>query len=217
MERVRIIADTRETYSGIPSMLKVSAEVELCQLPVGDYILSERVAVERKRAVDFLDSLVKKRIFDQVVRLKNAYEKPVLIIENEGLFSRNITDRAIYGAIASILTDYEISVIRTRDAEETASLLYAIALREQHTRRREVSLRGKRPHMGLSEWQQFIVEGLPSISTVLARRLLRHFGSVVRIMNAESEQLQEVEGIGKKKAEKIREVLDAEWRAETEE
>lgn len=216
MERVRIIADTRETYSGIPEMLKGRAEVELCQLPVGDYILSEQVAVERKRAADFLDSLVKKRIFDQVIRLKNAYEKPVLIIENEGLFERNITDRAIYGAIACILTDYEIPVIRTRDAEETASLLHAIALREQHTRRREVSLRGKRPHMELREWQQFIVEGLPNVSTVLARRLLRHFGSVANIMNAGCEQLQEVEGIGKKKAEKIREVLEEEWMEEVE-
>lgn len=214
MQKAKILADSREIFSGIPDFLSMKADVEIKQLPVGDYILSHRVAVERKRAEDFLDSLVKKRIFEQITRLKDAYEKPILIIENEGLFSRNIDSRAIYGAIACIITDYDVSVIRTRDSEETASLIYAIATREQFRKKREICLRGKKPVKSLHEWQRFIVEGLPNVSAVLAKRLLNHFRSVRRIMNASVEELQEVEGIGRKKAELINEVVEREWEEE---
>lgn len=214
MQKAKILVDSREILSGIPDFLSLKADVEVKQLPVGDYILSHRVAVERKRAEDFLDSLVKKRIFEQITRLRDAYEKPILIIENEGLFSRNIDSRAVYGAIACILTDYDVSVIRTRDAEETASLIYAIATREQFKKKREVCLRGKKPGMSLHEWQRYIVEGLPNVSAVLAKRLLNHFGNVRGVMNASIQELQEVEGIGKKKAELINEVVEREWKEE---
>lgn len=212
MQKAKILADSREIFSGIPDFLSMKADVEIKTLPVGDYILSHRVAVERKRAEDFLDSLVKKRIFEQITRLRDAYEKPILIIENEGLFSRNVDSRAVYGAIACIVTDYDVSVIRTRDSEETASLIYAIATREQFRKKREICLRGKKRVKSLQEWQRFIVEGLPNVSAVLAKRLLNHFGNVRRIFNASIEELQEVEGIGRKKAELINEVVEKEWK-----
>ncbi len=211
MQKAKIIIDTRERYSGIPDLLATKADIEIKQLPVGDYILSEHVAVERKKAEDFLDSLIRKRIFEQINRLKEAYDKPILIIEDEGLFSRNISERAIYGAIACILTDYEIPVIRTRDTEETASLLYAIAVREQFRKKKEISLRGKKPMMSLRERQQFIVEGFPNVSATLAKRLLDYFGSVKNIMNASLAELKRVEGIGEKKAKAIKEVIEAKW------
>ncbi|MCD6447920.1 MAG: hypothetical protein J7L58_02595 [Thermoplasmata archaeon] len=211
MQKAKIIVDSREVFSGIPEWLSMKADVEIKQLPVGDYILSEKIAAERKRAEDFIDSLIKKRIFEQVRRLKEAYEKPILIIEDEGLFSRNVDSRAIYGAIACLLTDYEIPVVRTRDAFETASLLYAIAAREQFRKKRVPALRGDKPSMNLKERQQFIVEGLPNVSAVLAKRLLSHFGSVKNIFNASVKELQKVEGIGKKKAAAIVEVIEAEW------
>jgi len=214
MQKPYIIADTREVFSGLPSLLEEIANVEIKQLPVGDYIVSERVAIERKRAEDFIDSMIRKRLFDQVSRLKEAYEMPVLIIEDEGLFSRNIDKRAIYGAIACLLLDYEISIIRTANMEESANIIFAIASREQFKKKKEIALRGKKPNMSLKERQQFIVEGLPNISAILAKRLLNHFGSVKAIMNASIKQLKEVEGIGDKKAKEIKEVIEKEWKEE---
>ena len=46
---------------------------------------------------------------------------------------------------------------------------------------------------------------------MLAKRLMQHFNSVSGVMNASVEHLIEVEGIGEVSAEKIREVLDAEF------
>jgi Fanconi anemia group M protein len=45
----------------------------------------------------------------------------------------------------------------------------------------------------------------------VARRLLNHFGSVSKMMQASIEELMRVEGIGKDSAKKIKDVLDAEW------
>ena len=210
--KISIIVDHRERYSGIAYLLaKMGAEVEEQQLAVGDYILSERMAVERKRATDFLDSIGKKRLFDQIGRLAAAYSKPVLIIEGEGLFSRNMNVRAIYGAMASIIADYGYSVVTTRDVEETASILYAMAGREQLKMKKEVALRGSKPFLSMKERQQYVIEGLPFISAVSAKKLLDYFGSVKRVINATEKELCEVDGIGKKKAKLIKEVIERKW------
>ena len=211
-ETVSIIVDHRERPSGIAAMLAgMGAEVAEEQLPVGDYILSERMAVERKRATDFLDSLIRKRLFDQICRLADAYQKPILIIEGEGLFSRNVGARAIYGAMASIIADYGFSVITSRDAGDTANILYAMASREQIKVRREVALRGNKPSLSVGEKQRYVLEGLPFVSAVSAKKLLDYFGSVRRVINATERELCEVEGIGKKKAKLIKEVIEMKW------
>ncbi|MEM1513991.1 MAG: ERCC4 domain-containing protein [Candidatus Thermoplasmatota archaeon] len=210
MQKIKIIADSREFFSGIPSILSSIADVEIKQLAVGDYVVSERLCIERKTMQDFIDSIIKKRIFDQIVRLKEAYEKPVIIIENEAM-ERKFNIKALYGAIACILVDYNIPIIKTDSIEETSFIIYSIACREQLKNKREVALRGKKPKMELKEWQQFIVEGLPNVSAVLAKRLLSKFKSVRNVMKASFEELQQVDGIGEKKARKIVDVLDALW------
>jgi Fanconi anemia group M protein len=65
--------------------------------------------------------------------------------------------------------------------------------------------------MSLREKQQFIVEGLPNVSAVLAKRLLDRFGSIKDIVNASEEELREVAGIGKGIASEIIEILNAKY------
>jgi len=54
------------------------------------------------------------------------------------------------------------------------------------------------------------LHGLPQVGPKLAKRLIRHFKSVSKVMNASVQALTDVDGIGKISAKKIREVLDAE-------
>ncbi len=212
MNDVTIVVDYRELYSPVAESLeKKGVVVVKKQLAVGDYIISERIGVERKRANDFLDSLIKKRLFDQIKRLADAYEKPVIIIEEEGLFSRSVDKKAIYGALASIVSDYGFSIIQTRDVEETADFLFALARREQLKQKREIALRGRKPSLSQRQQQQFIIEGLPFVSAVTAKKLLDYFGSVRRAINATVSELCEVEGVGKKKAGIIKEIIEKKW------
>lgn len=215
-EQIKIVADHREVPSGvIRELTHLGAKVETRQLKVGDFILSERVGIERKSTQDFLQSIVDKRLIDQAKQLAETFERPVLILEGEGLFTqRAIHPNAIRGALASLAVDYGIPILPTLDEKETARLLFAIARREQEGVAKEIPIRGVAKGLTLPEQQRFVVEGLPGVSAVLARRLLEHFGAVEKIMGASVDELREVHGIGKEKARRIRRVLSSKYEVE---
>jgi len=213
-EKIRIIVDHRETTSEVvDELVKLGAETKAKHLEVGDFILSDRVGVERKTVGDFLQSIVDKRLLEQAKQLGESFERPILILEGEGLYSRRaIHPNAIRGALAALAVDFSISILPTRDEKETAAVLMAIARREQVEQAREVSIRGERKALTLPEQQRFVVEGLPGVSAVLAKRLLEHFGTVERVMSASERELREVRGIGKEKAREIRKVLGSRYK-----
>lgn len=76
-------------------------------------------------------------------------------------------------------------------------------------------MRRKRGDLPLPLQQRFVVEGLPGVSSVLAERLLQHFGSVEAVMRASEEELMRVKGIGRVKARRIRELLTLRYAAGT--
>ena len=210
---VHIIVDQREYRSKVVRNLVIKgATIEPQQLDVGDYVISTRIGVERKDVDDFLSSLTGGRLFRQVAQLRDAYSRPLLIIEGEGILTkRNISHNAIFGSFVSIIVDFGIPIFTTKDAMETADLMYIMAQREQREGEKSVAVRGEKTAMSLKERQQFVVEGLPNVSAILAKRLLDHFGSVAAIVNASEEELQEVSGIGKNIAADILELLHAQY------
>lgn len=212
-KQVKIVVDQREYRSNVVRNLAVKEVfVEPQQLDVGDYVLSSRIGVERKSVDDFLESLINGKLFRQVSRLRDAYSRPILILEGEGLLmKRNISHNAIFGSLVSIIVDFGIPILTTKDALETANLLYVMARREQREDKKAVAVRGEKISMSLREQQQFVVEGLPNVSAVLARRLLDRFGSIRDIVNASDEELQEVDGVGKNIASEILELLSARY------
>jgi Fanconi anemia group M protein len=210
-EKLQIYVDRREIRSGVARALEsAGTDVILATLEVGDYIVSDRVAIERKTDMDFLDSIIDKdrNIFGQLSDLARTYDRPVLIIEGDNLYTaRQIHPNAIRGVLASIATDFGIPIISTRDAEDTAALIQVIAKREQVDEKRTPSLHGRKTAMTLSEQQEYIVSSISNIGPVAARKLLQHFGSVESIMRAGPDELMEVESIGPKTAQRIREVV----------
>jgi len=210
---IKIIIDHREYRSRVVrNLMALGISIEPQQLDVGDYILSSRIGVERKNVDDFLNSLINGKLFSQISRLRDAYSRPMLIIEGVDLLTkRNIKHNAIFGSLVSIMIDYGIPIFTTKDDIETANILSLAAKREQKKDKKSVSLRGEKTSMSIQEQQQFIVEGLPNVSSTLAKRLLSNFGSIKSIFNAKEDELQEVNGIGKNIALKIIEILNSEF------
>ena len=203
---LEIVADDRENL--IAKKLSRKAEVDKRRLEVGDFFLSDRVVVERKEASDFVDSIVDNRLFDQLGELSD-HAHPVLLIEGKDLYShRNIDENAIRGALASISLDYRIPVLWTEDAENTARTLVQFAKREQEENDREVTVRDNSNGTTPQQEKEFLVAGLPGVNTKLARSLLREFGSPGEVFKASREQLMDVKGLGEKKADRIREILE---------
>lgn len=208
-DKIVIFVDDREVSSGIVSELKqLGVDVIIKRLAVADFLLSEIVAVERKTIDDFLQSIVDRRIFEQLNALSENFEKPILLIEGSKLnVARAIHPNAVRGTLSAIAVDFRVPILWTETPEETAALLFTIAKREQTQEKREVAIRGKRKALSSEQEQEFLVCGLPNISTVLAKRLLEHFKTPERIFKASEEELKEVEGIGKEKAKRVKEIL----------
>ncbi len=206
---VTIYADSREAGSKVVAILKNRCAVIENQLQTGDYLLSERIGVERKVAGDFLQSIVDGRLFRQLADLKNSFAVPIVIIEGETLYddNRKIHPNAIRGAVASIATEFSIPIIWTRNQLETADMLFTIAKREQLTMKKSVSGRTKKRFKSENQMQEFLLAGIPQISTQTAKKLLKHFGSPEKVFTATEEELKQVDGIGDKTAKNIRALL----------
>ena len=215
-DTVEIVVDQRELDSSIAKDLSMREAVEtrLETLAVGDYVLSDRVAVERKSVADFLDTLTggDRSMFEQVGDLTRNYSRPIVIIEGENLYGeRNVHPNAIRGAVASLAVDFNASVLRTDDERETAELLETIAAREQQTRKRAVSVHGEKQAKTRAEQQEYVVSSIADIGPVTARALLAAFGTVEAVMTATKDDLREVTGVGEVTADTIREIVGSEY------
>lgn len=202
---LEIIVDQREMPSSVvEELIRNGVAVSSSPLENGDYILSEKLIIERKTAQDLSDSLVDGRLLRQMKEVRDRFERPVLLIEGDGIFEkRKISKNALIGALVSINIDFNIPVIFTRDPKETA-LYMIIAARREKEKGRKVSTPSSIRGNDLRSIQLKVISGLPGISITLAERVLSHFGSLERIFNADEKELEKVEGIGKNKAKSIR-------------
>lgn len=213
-----VIVDSRETQSSITKTLDRMPDVQIMleTIDVGDYVMSDRVAVERKTHQDFLDTLTggdDRDLFDQMGDLTSNYSKSMLILEGEdgveGLYSRSQVPRnAIEGALASVAVDFGVSVLHTENEDSTASLMATLAKREQTESDREVSAHGKKQTDTKADQQEYLISSIGNVGPVLAQNLLMHFGSPRAVLTASIDELVDVEKVGETTAKQIREVID---------
>ncbi len=208
----RIYVDPRER--GMAKLLEARGmEVTLRNLDVGDYVVSDRVAIERKTASDFVASIIdpERNLFRQIGDLSRSYDRPVLILEGRDLYTRQVNPNSIRGALAAVAVDYGVPIIPTEDQDDTASVIALLVAREQKEGH-EPKVHGHKTARTLKEQQEYLISAIPSVGPRVARNLLRHFGSIERIMTARQEELQEVEMVGPKIAERIRELVGGEYK-----
>ena len=207
-----VYADSREGNSKVIRHLsEMEIDVQVRSMAVGDYQVSDEVVIERKTAKDFVDSIIDKRLFKQARELSEEFKRPLLILEGDDIYNGMIHPNAVRGTIAAIAIDFGISIIPTRNSQDTAAMIKRIAVREQNGEKVNIQIRTDKKPTSLWEQQLFIIESLPNIGPVNAKNLLQHFGTVEKIINASESELQEVEGIGKKTAKNIRKVVESKY------
>lgn len=203
-----ITVDDRESSSQVVEVLsELGARITLQRLEQGDYAIGDRILVERKTTVDFMNTLVNRNLFGQLTMLAAAAPRPVMIIEGSDLFTiRDIHPNAIRGTMAAITVDMGIPVLFTKDAGETAHMLFVLA-RRAADQPQEGKLHPHKNYRSLKEQQEYLIASLPGVGLKHARLLLEHFGTVRDLINAEREDLISIHGIGEKTAEGIWELL----------
>ncbi|MBI4450745.1 DEAD/DEAH box helicase [Candidatus Woesearchaeota archaeon] len=212
---LRIYADYREKGSNVlKQLVENGVAVSLEMLHTADFVLSSRVAVEFKVQDDFVGSILDGRLLEQLKALRKAYERPVIIVEGDkdiyGL--RNVHPNAIRGMLATIAASYGIPILQTKNSEETAAILVAIAKREQEETKSAFTPHAEKPAASLPEQQFYIVSSFPNIGGSAAKALLKKFRTIKNIVNASKEELQQVEGIGEKLSKGIKDAVEEEYK-----
>lgn len=201
-------------------------DVEIRKLDVCDYVVSDRVGVERKDVSDFIGSMKDGRVFKQARDMAEIYERPIIILEGQmsKAFKRSaMRPSSVYGALSSLALDYGINIIPTDTPESTAILLHRLAYREQAKEDRTIQIRSINRQLPLHQQQIYLLSGLPQIGNTLAQELLNKFDSPLLVIQefADAEvktsksgktkrllgALSEVKGVGPKIVEKAQELL----------
>ena len=210
LDQLRIIVDEREKKSGIPDLLKaVGVNIEIKTLPVGDYIVAPEIVVERKSIRDLISSIFDGRLFDQCDRLREHFQHPVILMEGNVDEIEEFTENPLvfYGALSSIALDFKIPVLPTPNATHTAKLLVSMSSRKDATK--GPFLKKIKKSSDLQRQQLSVLCSLPGVGEKLATRMLEKFGTPLQVLGASSVELSKVEGLGKERAKKIREMLES--------
>ena len=180
---------------------------------VDRYIISKRIAVERRTGSSFLQGIMDKTLFTSAIYLREHFDIPILIVEGEMNYEcRMFNPQAVRGALSSMMLQYGLNVLSTCDIEDTVQLIAMMARHEQ-VGIPEISLIPKRKATDLADMQRRVIEMLPGCGMVMARDLLQCFGSVKQVVNATEEDLLSMRGIGEKKAAEMYKILNAEYAA----
>ena len=202
--KVVIVSDYREKE--IISQLKnLGATVNEMNLEAADYICSDKICIERKTHDDFVNSIIDGRLFAQAKNLSENFEKPILVVE--GYSNREINENALKGAIASLISDFNMTVLSTRNHHDTAKTIFWIAKKEQQELKRGVAFKVGKKSKDMKRLQEEIVSSVPGVSGVISKRLLEHFGTIEKIFVADEQELAKVKGIGGRLAKRIKVIL----------
>ncbi|OGM01670.1 hypothetical protein A3K72_00610 [Candidatus Woesearchaeota archaeon RBG_13_36_6] len=190
-------------------------EIRVRRLAVGDYAVGSLVGVERKFE-DYIGDLYSGKLRQQLKELRDNYKYPYLFIQFKSIDEMaerfKVSQRLIVGSLASISAHSHVPWILT--GPYFATMLYKIVdkhydgkdaeYEEAYSPIRKVASNKQFQHNVISS----AYHGL-GISTVLAKRLIERFESPQAVFSASKEELMEVKGIGKEKATKMWEVINA--------
>lgn len=212
----KIIIDYREKNSLVSSeLIKRGLEIEFKNLDVADYVV-KNTAIERKTVSDFLNSMINRRLLNQLEEIQQ-YENRILIIEgldeqelyNDSCYKteqRGINPNAIRSFLLSIILKYKTPFIFSKDAEDTAKFIFILSQKKE--KESPTGIRIKKKVLNKKERLQFIIESFPGIGPKTAKKLLKKFKSIKNIINASNSELKEILG---KKSELFKELIELKY------
>jgi DNA excision repair protein ERCC-4 len=217
---LRIVVDKREKNSGIPELLKQSGVfVDFATLKVGDYIVFNNVAIERKTISDLLTSFYDGRLFIQCSELVKHFSSPLLIVEGniiedlkfesrESLRSYNQKFQLVYDSLITVVLDFKIPLVHTPNIEHTTNFLIAIANKLSRKYSYGPLLRKIKKQSSEQIQQLSVLSSLPGVGGMFAVKMLKEFNTPKRALNASAAELAKIPGFGTVRAQRIRKILD---------
>ncbi|EMP29321.1 Fanconi anemia group M protein [Chelonia mydas] len=203
-----ILVDSREISSGseIISSLKAvhGVKVQVCSLGGCDYIVSNRMAVERRTQSELLNSMNRNKVTQRIQHLQSMFERICVIVEKDrikaGETSRLFQRTKYYDAMLSALIRAGIRILFSSCQEESAHLLKDLALVEQ---RKNVAIHVPTEVTGAKQEALRFYLSIPNISYVAALNMCHGFDSVKKMANSCPKDIATCAQVSQQKAEEI--------------
>jgi ERCC4-type nuclease len=212
-----VIVDSREANSApkiIKGLAERGVEVKTETLEKGDYVLSDICAVERKTVHDFVYTLTRRYLFEQLFRLKEVYPKSLILLEGYlpviYKYSR-IQPASVWGAMFSLARN-GVAMINTTSYKETIDFLYVAAHQEQVVEKRIPIVHAFKKVDSIADAQVYFVASLPNIGREKAIAILRSYQTPVNALINVDGWSETVHGLGPKISTKTKEVLNTPFR-----
>jgi ERCC4-type nuclease len=216
-EEPTIIVDSREASTAakiVKGLIERGVKVRTEALEKGDYILSDQCAVERKTVTDFVYTLTRRYLFDQLFRLKDAYPKALILLEGYlpiiYKFS-HIQPAAIWGAMFNLAKN-GIAIVNTKSYKETIDFLYVAARQEQIVEKRSPTVHAFKKTDTLSDAQVYFVASLPHIGREKATAILKAYQTPLNALINVDDWANTVHGLGPVISNKVKEVLNTPYK-----
>src|SRR4030043_1890079 len=212
-----IIVDSREANTAakiVKALIERGVRVKTDNLEKGDYILSDQCAVERKTVHDFVYTLTRRYLFEQLFRLKDAYPKSMILLEGYlpiiYKFS-HIQPAAVWGAMFTLAKN-GIAIVNTASYKETVDFLYVAARQEQIVEKRTPTVHAFKKCDTLFDAQVFFVASLPNIGREKAVAILKSYQTPLNALINVDDWTKTVRGLGPVITNKVKEVLNTPFR-----
>tara|TARA_R100000234_G_scaffold116000_1_gene92569 strand:- start:2646 stop:3350 length:705 start_codon:yes stop_codon:yes gene_type:complete len=227
--KMKLFIDSREN-SKLGDMVTVQANKmgilnEKKWLEVGDYVIGN-VCFEAKSAVDFLQSVVSKRIWTQIDNMDKWYDRNFVVIYGsleDALSSmkyitnmnQNINPKQLKvtytnrfkGAIGRLRLDYDIGVIwrdTMKDVVDEMITICKMAPIERKMINPSIPTR-----IATDDVRVDMLTTIKGVSEKKARDLLKEHGCIMEIGDSNLKELMIVKGIGNTVADRINNVLNS--------
>jgi ERCC4-type nuclease len=216
-EQPTIIIDDREANSA-PKIVKGLKErgvnVRTERLGKGDYVLSDVCAVERKTVQDFVYTLTRRFLFEQLYTLKEVYPKSLILLEGYlpiiYRYSR-IQPASVWGAMFSLARN-GIAMVNTTSYKESVDFLYVAAHQEQIVDKRSPIVHAFKRVDSVSDAQVYFIASLPNIGREKAVAILRSYQTPIKALMSIDDWSETVRGLGPVISNKAKDVLHSQFR-----
>jgi Fanconi anemia group M protein len=216
-EQPTILIDSREAKTApkiVNGLIERGVNVKSVALKKGDYILSDQCAIERKTVTDFVYTLTRRYLFDQLFKLKDMYPKSMIVLEGYlpiiYKFS-NIKPAAVWGAMFNLAKN-GIAFISTKSYKETIDFLYVAAKQEQIVEKRKPTIHPFKKNDTLSDAQMFLLSSLPNIGGEKARSILKTYKTPLNAFAKIDDWSKNVHGLGPVITKKVKKILNLEFK-----
>ena len=216
-EEPTIIVDSREAGSAekiVKGLVEKGVNVKTEMLEKGDYILSDQCAVERKTVNDFVYTLTRRYLFEQLFRLKDVYPKSLIVLEGYMpiIFKySNISPASIWGAMFNLAKN-GIAIVSTSSYKETIDFLYTAARQEQIIEKRSAVVHAFKKCDTLSDAQVYFVASLPSIGREKATAILDSYQTPLNALINVDDWEKAVHGLGPVITNRVKDVLSTPYK-----